>query len=93
MSLLDLLVLLLIAAIAGSLGQAIAGFYLGGCLISAAVGFIGALLGLWLARQLGLPELLVISVGGQPFPVVWSVLGSAIFVAIIGLLTRRRRYA
>ncbi len=93
MSLLDLLVLLLIAAIAGSLGQAIAGFYLGGCLISAAVGFIGALLGLWLARQLGLPELLVISVGGQPFPVVWSVLGSAIFVALIGLLTRRRRYA
>ena len=91
MTLLDFLVLLLIAAITGSLGQAMAGYSLGGCLISAIVGFIGALLGLWLARQLGLPELLTINVGGEPFPIIWSIVGSAIFAAIIGLLGRSRR--
>ena len=52
MSLIDLLVLLLIAGICGALGQAISGYSRGGCLVSIALGFIGALLGGWLARQL-----------------------------------------
>jgi uncharacterized membrane protein YeaQ/YmgE (transglycosylase-associated protein family) len=91
MTLLDFLLLLLIAAITGSLGQAMAGYSLGGCLISAIVGFIGALLGLWLARQLGLPEVLTVNIGGEPFPILWSIIGSAIFAAIIGLLGRSRR--
>jgi uncharacterized membrane protein YeaQ/YmgE (transglycosylase-associated protein family) len=90
MSLLDFVILLVIAAIAGSLGQMIAGYSLGGCLVSIVVGFIGALVGLWLARLLGLPELFPITVGGQTFPIIWSIVGSAIFSAIIGLLTRRR---
>jgi len=32
----------------------------------------------------------VLNIDGQPFPVVWSIIGSAIFSAIVGLLTRRR---
>ena len=56
MTLLELLFLLLIAAIAGGLGQALSGYSLGGCLISIVVGFIGAFLGLGLARWLALPE-------------------------------------
>ena len=93
MSLFGFLVLLLIAAICGALGQALAGYSLGGCLISIVVGFVGALLGMWIARSLGLPELFVITIEGEPFPVVWSVIGSALFSAILGLLTRpRARY-
>jgi uncharacterized membrane protein YeaQ/YmgE (transglycosylase-associated protein family) len=90
MTLLDLIVLLIIAGICGSLGQAISGFSRGGCLVSIALGFIGAILGLWLARQLGLPELFSINIGGTNFPIVWSIIGSAVFVAIISLITRRR---
>ena len=90
MTLLGLLVLVIIAAITGSLGQALAGYSLGGCLVSAVVGFIGAYLGMWIARHFGLPDILVLNIDGQPFPVVWSVIGSAIFSAIVGLLTRRR---
>lgn len=90
MSPLELLVLLIIAAVAGALGQAIAGYSLGGCLVSSAVGLIGALIGRWLAGALGLPELLVFSVGGQPFPVLWAILGATLFTLLIGLLTRRR---
>ena len=90
MDLLDWLVLLLIAGVCGALGQAISGFSRGGCLVSIALGFIGALIGLWLARQLNLPELFAVQVGTKQFPVIWSIVGSAIFVAIISLLTRNR---
>jgi uncharacterized membrane protein YeaQ/YmgE (transglycosylase-associated protein family) len=93
MTLVGFLILLLIAAVAGSLGQAIAGYSLGGCLVSILVGFIGAYLGLWIARQFGLPELLTINVQGEAFPVIWAIIGSAIFTAILGLLFRGRRLA
>ncbi len=91
MSLVDLLLLLLVAGVCGALGQAIGGFSRGGCLVSIALGFIGALLGLWLARQFGLPEPFPLAFAGQRFPVIWSIIGSAIFVALIGLVTRSRR--
>ena len=89
MTLFDLLILLLIAGICGALGQAIAGFSRGGCLVSIALGFVGAVLGMWLARAMGLPELFAIQIGTTNFPIVWSIIGSALFVAIIALLTRR----
>ena len=91
MTFLELLILLLIAALAGAIGQALGGYSLGGCLVSIVVGYIGALIGLWLARQFGLPILIPIRVGGETFPFIWSILGSAILTIILGLITRRRR--
>ncbi len=90
MSLVSLLLLLLIAAIAGTIGQALAGYSMGGCVLSIIVGFIGAVLGLWLARELGLPEPFPVTVGGETFPLLWFIIGSALFAAVIGLLARRR---
>ena len=89
MTLLDLLILLIVAGICGALGQAISGFSRGGCLVSIALGFVGAVIGMWLARTLGLPELFTIHIGTTNFPIVWSIIGSALFVAVISLLTRR----
>ncbi len=91
MSILGVFILLVIAAFAGSLGQALAGYSVGGCLMSIIVGFIGAFMGLWLGRALGLPEPLPISVQGETFPLLWSVVGSALFCGVLGLLSRRRR--
>ena len=90
MTILDVIVLLIIAGLCGALGQAISGFSRGGCLVSIALGFIGAVLGMWLARQMGLPELFSIQIGTTRFPIVWSIIGSALFVALITLVTRRR---
>ncbi len=90
MGLLEFLLLLIIAGVCGSIGQAIAGYSRGGCVVSIVVGFIGALLGSWLSGQLGLPELFNIRVGGSNFPVIWSIIGSVIFVVIVSLLTPRR---
>jgi uncharacterized membrane protein YeaQ/YmgE (transglycosylase-associated protein family) len=90
MTIIDVVVLLLIAGVCGALGQAISGFSRGGCLVSIALGFVGALLGMWLARTLGLPELFAVQIGTTSFPIIWSIIGSALFVAIIALLTRSR---
>lgn len=90
MSILELLILLVVAGICGGLAQAIAGYSRGGCLVSIVMGFIGALLGTWLARLTGLPEILPLRVGGQSFPIVWSIIGGALFAALLSLFTRRR---
>ena len=90
MTIVSFIVLLVIAAIAGSIGQFLAGYSRGGCLVSTVVGFIGAFLGLWLARQFGLPEFFTISVGGETFPVIWSIIGSFVLALTVGLLTRGR---
>jgi len=89
MTLWSLLILLLVAGVCGAIGQAIAGYSRGGCLVSIALGFIGALLGVYIARALGMHELFAVKIGGQTFPIIWSIIGSAIFVAIISLFTRR----
>jgi uncharacterized membrane protein YeaQ/YmgE (transglycosylase-associated protein family) len=90
MTLTDLIILLIVAGICGAIGRAITGYSHGGCLVSIALGFIGALIGMWLARKLGLPELYSVQIGTAHFPIIWSIIGSALFVAVISLLTRRR---
>ena len=90
MSLTELLLLLVIAAVCGAIGKAIAGGARGGLIVSIALGFIGALLGPWVARSLKLREPFRVIVGGHPFPILWSIIGAALFVAIIHLISRRR---
>ena len=86
----DFLFLLIVASICGSIGRAIAGYSHGGCLVSVALGFIGALFGKWLAGVLNLPLVFQIHIGGHAFPVLWSIIGSALFVAVISLISGRR---
>jgi uncharacterized membrane protein YeaQ/YmgE (transglycosylase-associated protein family) len=91
MTLGGLLLLLLIAGICGSLAQALVGYSHGGCLASIALGFIGAILGTWLAELVGVREMLAVQIGGQSFPVVWSIIGATAFVAILNLMRSGRR--
>jgi len=85
-----LLILLVIAAVCGAIGKAIAGDVRGGLLVSIVLGFIGALLGPWVAGKLSLPEPFMVAIGGHPFPVLWSIIGATLFVALTHLLSRRR---
>lgn len=89
MSLSSILILLVIAGVCGAIGKAIAGSARGGLIVSIALGFVGALLGPWVAGKLSLPEPFMVTVGGHPFPVLWSIIGATIFVAIIHLVSRR----
>jgi uncharacterized membrane protein YeaQ/YmgE (transglycosylase-associated protein family) len=88
MTLFGFLLLLLIAAICGGIGQALAGYDLGGCFVSIVIGFIGAYIGLWLAGKMDLPPLLQIDIEGKPFPIIWAVIGSALFTLVVALLRR-----
>ena len=79
--------ILVVAAVCGSVGARIGGRPRAiGCLGSIALGFIGAAVGGWIARRAGLPPLLEIDLGGgATFPTIYAVMGSAIFVAVLGL--------
>jgi uncharacterized membrane protein YeaQ/YmgE (transglycosylase-associated protein family) len=88
MTLLGFLALLLIAAICGAIGQSLAGYSLGGCLVSIIVGFIGAYVGSWLVTKFDLPRIFEINIDGKPFPVVWAVIGSMVFTLIVALLRK-----
>jgi len=90
MTLMSLLLLLLIAAVCGGIGRAIAGGTHGGCLVSVALGFIGALIGSAIARRMRLPEPFMVSVGGEHFPILWAIVGAALFAAIVHLISGRR---
>ncbi len=91
MTFVDFLILLIVAGLCGTLGQAISGYSRGGCLVSIAIGFIGALLGIWIARALTLPEWLPLRIGTTRFPIIWATIGSAVVVGVIGLLSHSRR--
>ena len=86
----ELVILLIVAGICGGIAQGLAGYSRRGCLVSIALGFVGAVLGRWLADTLGLPEVYTIEAGGSSFPIVWSIIGAALFVAILGALRGRR---
>ena len=92
MTLTGLIILLLIAGIVGAIGQSLSGYSFGGCLVSIIVGFIGAYIGVWLAGQLGLPEVFTINIEGESFPIVWGIVGSAVLSLLLGLFTRSGRY-
>jgi uncharacterized membrane protein YeaQ/YmgE (transglycosylase-associated protein family) len=91
MTIVEFLLLLLVAGIIGSLGQALGGYSTPGCAMSIVIGFVGALIGRWLQHQLGLPTWFTVEVGGPvKFPVIWSVLGAAILVIILRVIMGRR---
>lgn len=78
-----ILIYLAIAAICGGLGARLAGASKKGCFVNIVLGFIGAMIGSWLSRQVDIPEILVI----YDIPVFWSIIGSALFVAVVSMLS------
>jgi uncharacterized membrane protein YeaQ/YmgE (transglycosylase-associated protein family) len=83
----DILISLIIAGIAGSIGRSLSGFSRGGCIISIVVGFIGAIIGTWLAHELQLPDPFVIVIRGTSYNILWTIIGAVIFTAALSLIT------
>lgn len=90
MTIVDFLLLLLVAGIIGALGQAVGGYSTPGCAMSIVIGFVGAIIGRWLPGALGLPTFFVVSAGGAKFPVIWSVIGAALLVILLRVIMGRR---
>ena len=87
MTLFEILLFLIVALVCGGIARALGGGTRGGCLVSLAVAFIGALLGGKLAQLAGLPEPFMLVLGGRSLPIVWSIIGGAVFVAVLRLVT------
>ena len=85
-----LILFIIIAAICGAIGKALGGGVRGGLIVSTALGFIGAILGPWVAHKLKLPEPFMVHISGHSFPILWSIIGAALFVALLHLVSRRR---
>ena len=85
------LFLFLVAAVVAAVGQGMAGFTVGGCLVSIALGFVGALVGGWAQGEFRLQEPVPFTVGDHTFPLVWSIVGAALFVSLVTLIGGRRR--
>jgi len=77
-----LLILLVIASICGSIGAGLAGASKKGCFTSIILGFIGALIGSWISKNVGIDDFLYI----RNIPVFWSIIGSALFVTVLNLI-------
>lgn len=86
-TLVGLLVYLVIAGVCGAIGRALGGGTRGGIFVSVALGFVGAMIGAWASQALHLPELWMARVDGRPFPIVWSIIGAALFVVIVHLVS------
>ena len=78
-----LLILLVIASICGSLGATLAGSSKKGCFVNIVLGYIGALIGGWMSRKLGVPDIITF----YGIPIIWSIIGAALFVAFLNLLS------
>lgn len=73
---------LIVAAVCGALAQLLIGYTRGGCLASLAVGVVGAILGNLIAVWLNMPNILFI----EGVDIVWTMIGSAILVAVLSLV-------
>ena len=91
MLLLDFLIMFVIAAITGSIARSVVGLDKRGCIVSAIVGFVGALIGTWLGREFDLPEIWSPVIHEIKYPVVWSFLGAVIFTLVLSLISPKKK--
>ena len=84
------LLLLIVAAVLGSIGAGLTGRRQTGCLASIALGFIGALIGRWLAQQLEIADPFTVTIRETEFPLLFTIIGAALFVAVLNLVSGRR---
>jgi uncharacterized membrane protein YeaQ/YmgE (transglycosylase-associated protein family) len=90
MTLIELVVYLVIAAIIGLIAHKIARGTGSSFVVSLLLGFLGAFLGTWLARLFRWPEVVAVSYEDHPFPIFWALVGAVVLVVLAHLLVRPR---
>lgn len=86
MGALNFLLMLVIAGLIGYAASALMGARRMHILMIVALGFVGTIVGPWVANFFHLREPLPIMVGGTSFPLVWSIAGAALVVAIVSMI-------
>lgn len=95
MDFIQLMTVLIIVGICGSIAAWIVGYAPGGLLLSMIVGVIGAYLGGWfnslLPFQIPLLSRLDIEVGTTRFNLIWAIIGSVVLLLLLNALRRGER--
>ena len=90
MTLLELGIYLAVGAICAGVAESLLQVH-AGCLGSIVIGWLGAFVGTWVAHKLNLPELFVLRIGDAAVPVVWTIVGSFLLLAVVSLFRRGAR--
>lgn len=89
MDLLELLIALTVAGICGAIAQVLVGVNLRGLnvtLSAVIIGVLGAFIGGWLYRRLGLAEFAALEIGNVRMDLVWTIIGALIFLGLLQLI-------
>ena len=88
MDIIQLLLLIVIAAIFGAIGQSIAGYNFSGCFLGIIVGLVGAIVGPMIAANYELDPVFKITIMKKDYELFWSMAGALASSFIVGLLRR-----
>jgi uncharacterized membrane protein YeaQ/YmgE (transglycosylase-associated protein family) len=91
MTLADFLLITLVAIVCGTISQVTSSYSRGGWIVNWGVGFIGALAGVAVSRSLDAPIIYDIKYRMVDFPIIYSIIGSALSLAAIGFLVKPHR--
>ncbi len=91
MNWIDLLLTLAVAVVLGTFAQLTSTFARGGWFVHLGVGFLGALAGVMVSRSLPVPEVYVLKIKTFSYPIIWAIIGSALFLAAIGFFVKPKR--
>jgi uncharacterized membrane protein YeaQ/YmgE (transglycosylase-associated protein family) len=92
MSLNDLLPMIPVAVICGTIARWAVGSSKGGLIINIIIGFVGALVGVVVSRSLNAPVIYDVVVNRRNFPVAYSVVGAVILLAGFGIIINPRKF-
>jgi uncharacterized membrane protein YeaQ/YmgE (transglycosylase-associated protein family) len=91
MNLIDLSLMALVAIVCGAIAQLTSGYAKGGWIVNLAIGFFGALAGVFVSRRLNAPVLYDLKVSTVTFPLIYSIIGAVFFVAALSLIVKPER--
>jgi len=88
MSMVDLLLILLVAVPCGALAQLTSAYSRKGWLLHIGLAFMGGFLGVWIARSFDVPTVYILKLGVHKFEIIWSLIGSVFTVAALGMFIK-----
>jgi uncharacterized membrane protein YeaQ/YmgE (transglycosylase-associated protein family) len=87
----DLVLISVVALVTGMVGQLTSRYVKGGWIVNLGSAFVGAVVGVQAARAFDLLPVFSIRYQKIDFPLIWALIGSVLFVALVGMFLRSGR--
>ena len=92
MNLIDVLLMAIVGIICGSVAQLTSSYSRGGWIANLGFGFLGAMAGVVASRLFNAPEIYDLKMRAVNFPIMYAIIGSVLFVAVIGFFVKPSRH-